>query len=237
MARPPLARNDSPMPPSPSTSPDAEAPVWLVSVRPRALRTSLDHQPLMSRSVITSRWRSGSPAIASSSTWRAASPASSPRGTPTPPAGAPRARVWPRRPWKRLGWHRRLVATLFGGRRSAANGSTRRSRSPRVRALLSRMLSHPGAQRRAALEAVDAVEHGQPRVLHDLLGDRPARNVHDRQAQQHRPPLLDQARRRPPRRRPAGRAQASLGEGRGALIGVMPIRAQARPAHIRASQQ
>src|SRR6476619_4704505 len=33
--------------------------LWLVSVRPRALHVSAAERPLMSRSVITSRWRGG----------------------------------------------------------------------------------------------------------------------------------------------------------------------------------
>src|SRR5439155_8557998 len=35
----------------------------------------------------------------------------------------------------------------------------------------------PGLQRGAALEAVDPVEDADPRLLHDLLGNRPAGDV------------------------------------------------------------
>ena len=37
---------------------------------------------------------------------------------------------------------------------------------------------------RAALEAVDAVQHGKPGLLNDLLGDRAARDVHLSHAQE-----------------------------------------------------
>ena len=50
----------------------------------------------------------------------------------------------------------------------------------------------PGAQHRATLEAVEAVERRKPRVLDHLLGDRPARHVHHHQAHEERPVFLDQ---------------------------------------------
>ena len=42
----------------------------------------------------------------------------------------------------------------------------------------------PRLERRAALEAVDAVQDGDPALLHDVLRDRPARDVHQRHAQE-----------------------------------------------------
>jgi hypothetical protein len=40
----------------------------------------------------------------------------------------------------------------------------------------------PGAQRRALLEAVEALQRGQPRLLYDVLGDGRAGHVHARDA-------------------------------------------------------
>jgi hypothetical protein len=46
----------------------------------------------------------------------------------------------------------------------------------------------PGLEAGASLEPVDAADHAEPRVLDDLLGDRPAR--HDRLGEAHQARLV-----------------------------------------------
>ena len=50
----------------------------------------------------------------------------------------------------------------------------------------------PRLQRRATLEAVDPAQHADPRLLHDLLGDRLAADEHPREPQHRRPVQLDE---------------------------------------------
>ena len=48
---------------------------------------------------------------------------------------------------------------------------------------------HPRLERRPALEAVERAEHAQPRLLHDLLGDRASRSEDARDPEQAGVPL------------------------------------------------
>ena len=57
-------------------------------------------------------------------------------------------------------------------------------------------LEDPGAQRRPALEPVDPVDHREPGVLDDLLGDRTAGHVGQRHPHQRRAELVDERRER-----------------------------------------
>ena len=54
----------------------------------------------------------------------------------------------------------------------AENGIDRCSLTPRERAMFNEDAEQPRLHARAALETVDALDHGEPRVLHDLFGDR-----------------------------------------------------------------
>ena len=166
---------------------------WLVSLRPRALRVSAADQPLMSRRAITSRWRTGSSAIASSRTRRVSSALRRSSGESHSTGG--RAQ-WPglesRSRLEAVGVDGRLVATLL----PPAPQERERQHAPLALAAGARLVEQdagdPGPQRGAALEAVDPVQDREPGVLDDLLGDRPAGHVHQRQPHQERAVLVDQ---------------------------------------------
>ena len=67
------------------------------------------------------------------------------------------------------------------------------------------MRSSQVRQRRAALEALDAAQDGEPGLLHDLLGDRPVAHVDARQPQHARAVGIDERDERllvPPAERP-----------------------------------
>ncbi len=99
------------------------------------------------------------------------------RRPPTPPAAAPTSRAVAAPALEAVGVDRRLVAPLLG---AAAEERERQrpllAHAPRARRV-EQDLEDPGAQRRAALEPVDPLDHADPGVLDDLLGDRPARHV------------------------------------------------------------
>ena len=168
--------------------------LWFVSLRSSALRTSSAAEPLMSRSAITSRWRGGRSLIASSSTRASRSPPAGSCGSSHATGGlAHQRRAFATRALEPIRVERRASPPPRARRRSRANGQEpRRSRVPRVRALLRAMLASQVREHRATLEPVEAVERGKPRVLDHLLGDRPARHVHHHQAHEERPVLLDQ---------------------------------------------
>src|SRR5262245_40455447 len=71
-----------------------------------------------------------------------------------------------------FGRHARALAAKRGKRSAARLAHTARLRRVRDDA------EEPGLERGTALEAVDPVENGEPRLLDDLLGHGPARHVH-----------------------------------------------------------
>ena len=141
----------------------------MTSQRSRALRTSSLVQPSTSRSEITARWFGGSSSIAAAITSRVS--AASSRSSGRSRGGADQAPGWAgRRAEKRSG------STAASGTRAGSCSAENGQRAalalrPGLRGV-DEDPEDPGLERRAALEAVERAEHAQPRLLHDLLGDR-----------------------------------------------------------------
>ena len=180
----------------------------MTSLTSRALRTSSASQPSTSRSEITARWFGGQrldrpPATSRASPRRAAGPRAARAAATTSRPGTARGR--------RAGSGR--ASTAASG---IAHGSLqRRERHRAALALRARLrgvdedAEDPRLQRRAAFEPVERAEHAQPRLLHDLLGDRARRHEDLRDAQERRVPLAHEQRGTSPRRRPAARRRAA----------------------------
>ena len=227
---PPRLRSALPALLSPSISLGAGAPVGWSRRASSAFRTSSEVQPLMSRSAITSRWRGGQggdrleqhlaggvgrePLVRRAPVDR----------RPGPGARAARRGV----PWKRSG------GTAGSSRPSSVAATQQREREGPALAFatgasgVQQDRRDPGLERRAPLEAVDPVEHREPRLLHDLLGHRAAGHVHHRQAHQHRPVGVDQSARNAassPARSAFEQARLVV-EGRGELTAGNPYQSR-----------
>ena len=176
--------------------------LWLVSLRSRALRTSSDVQPSTSRSVITVRCTSGSTAIAAATTLhrlrsdepflRKLRPATRCGGPVTGPPislrrGSGRARRLTRR------------------RRTSPPTARERHAASLPRAACLRDVGDdpedPRLERGTALEAIDACDDAEPRLLNDLLGDGARGDVHPRDAEHRGAVFVDERRRTLPRPR------------------------------------
>ena len=99
----------------------------------------------------------------------------------------------------------------------------RASRSPRVRARLATIRRIQVFRRRATLEAVQAVQHAEPRLLHDLLRHRAARHVAERDPQHQRAVRIDEGHERVLVACPQARKQLGVVHPRRRCRGVMEV--------------
>ena len=142
-------------------------------------RASSDERPSTSRSVITARWFAGSPSIADSTT-RARLPRQQPL-LRQPRAAAPLPVPVP---GEAIGVDCGAVLVPVADKRRERHVPPL-SDAARLR-LVRQDPEQPGLQRRAALEALEAGDDGEPRVRDDLLRGRLGRYVQTRDPEQRR---------------------------------------------------
>jgi hypothetical protein len=144
--------------------------------------------------VITWRWASGSAPIACSITVRVSAERSSASGRPHSSGGDAQ---WPDQAVLRA------AKALGRDRRPRILDLLARERRERHRAALPDAAGlrevhddaeEPGAQRRAALEAVDPAQQADPRLLDDFFGHGPVAHVKTRDAQHGGAMILDELR-------------------------------------------
>ena len=141
---------------------------------------------------MTSCWRAGSLAIA------ARTAAASRRRAAPPPAAAPSCAAGsPSRPGSAGGRAPRKRSGSTAGSSSPAPAERGERHAARLAlAAGARAVGDdpqdPGLQRRAALEAVEALQDAEPGLLHDLLGDGAAAHVAERDPQHQRAVAVDE---------------------------------------------
>ena len=184
---------------------------WLTSVRSSRSSTSWADKPSTSRRVITLRCESGRRSIASSSLARVSPASSTSSGRslqvcePRPPVSGPVGVVGRQ---EAIGVDRRPVV-----------GRQRRKRRRPALALgacdraVGEDPKHPGLERRAPLEPVEALQDGQPRLLGDLLGHRLIAHVRLGDAHERRLVAIDQLAKRLLVAAPQGRDHAGVVRG------------------------
>ena len=160
----------------------------MTSLTSRALRTSSELQPSTSRSEMTARWFAGSASIACATTC-ARLRSEQPLLRQAARRRRPAARVSARGRRAGTGPRRRPPRARAPGRWSAENGiDAPFALRARLRGV-DEDAEDPRLERRAPFEAIERAEHAQPRLLHDLFGDRARRHEDLRDAQERRVPL------------------------------------------------
>ena len=215
-----------PRPPRPGTASSAartfararwSSTRWLTSEMPRISQASSASKPSTSRSVITARWFSGSVPIGGGD-----APAGLVGEQPLLGHVARAARA--RRPMAGPAVAVAEEAIRLDGRLVVGVAAEAREGHAAALALAPRLgrvredPEDPGLQRRAALEAVEALEDAEPGFLDDLLGDGTARHEHHRHPQHRRARSGGAARGRRLRRRQRSCARRRCSSGGRAVV-------------------